>query len=511
MTSVVRPSDTQEMQRSSRAVRVAVAVLLLVLLGNAIVATYELRSNSLAQRQAQIENLSLVLSEHAAQTLFSASTALDSIVTVVKAAGLQSEQQYRAFAARPEQFELLASKTRANPILSVATLIGSDGKVINFSRSFPPPDIDLSDRDYFRHFSRTSSPDTFYSIPVENKGNGQWVFYLARPVNNAQGEFLGAVLVGVSAEVFSQFYARLGASLGPGSTLLLYRNDFTLMTRWPFVSSQVGSRNMEGGVSIALDRAAGSGRAVFTSRPRLIDPGVNAERMISARPVAGYPFVVGVVALATLYEWDWIRNSGGIWLATIVSVAILLFGASKLNSFQRNAARLRYLAGHDALTGLPNRMLFEDRLTHALADARRNKTQCALIFVDLDHFKSINDNYGHAVGDAVLREVARRLSAGVRESDTIGRIGGDEFVMLLPDIAGEKGALVVADKARTALAEDVVIEGHAIAVSGSMGIAIFPQHGENLSDLTNNADTAMYDAKGKGRDTVRVFGRSPAA
>lgn len=89
--------------------------------------------------------------------------------------------------------------------------------------------------------------------------------------------------------------------------------------------------------------------------------------------------MVGVVATATLYEWDWIRNSGGIWLATIVSVAILLFGASKLISFQRSAARMRYLADHDALTGLPNRMLFEDRLTHALADARRNKTQCALI------------------------------------------------------------------------------------------------------------------------------------
>mgnify|MGYP003599783864 CR=1 FL=1 len=511
MTLFMRPSDTQEMRRTSRAVRVAVAVLLLVLLGNAIVATYGLRSSSLAQRQSQIENLSLVLSEHASQTLYSANTALDSIVSLVNAARLQTEPQFRAFAARPEQFELLASKTRANPILDVATLVGAEGKVINFSRSYPPPDIDLSDRDYFRHFLRTRSPNTFFSVPVQNKGTGRWVFYLARSINNEQGDFLGAALVGVSAEVFSEFYARLGASLGPGSTLLLYRNDFTLMTRWPFVATQVGSRNMEGGVSIALDRAAGSGRAVFTSRPRMIDPGVSVERMISARPVAGYPFVVGVVATATLYEWDWIRNSGGIWLATIVSVAILLFGASKLISFQRSAARMRYLADHDALTGLPNRMLFEDRLTHALADARRNKTQCALIFVDLDHFKIINDTYGHAVGDSVLRAVALRLSSCVRDSDTIGRVGGDEFVMLLPDIAGEKGAALVADKARLALADGMVVEGHSISVSCSMGIAIYPQHGRTLSDLTNSADTAMYEAKANGRDTVRVFGKAPPA
>ena len=472
MTLSVRPSDTQEMRRTARAVRAAAVVLLVILLVNAIVATYVLRANSLAQRETQIENLSLVLAEHASQTLFSANTALDSIVTVV------------------------------------ATLLGADGKVINFSRAFPPPEIDLSDRDYFRHFTRTSSPDTFFSVPVQNKGNGQWVFYLARPINTDQGEFLGAVLVGVSAEVFSQFYARLGSSLGPNSTLLLYRKDFTLMTRWPFVDQQVGLRNMDGGVSIALDSAASTGRAVFTSRPRAIEPGVSVDRMISARPVAGYPFVVGVVATASLYEWDWIRNVGGIWLATIVSVAILLLGAGKLISFQRKAVRMRYLADHDALTGLPNRMLFEDRLSHALADARRKKTQCALIFVDIDHFKNINDTYGHAIGDIVLREVALRLGAGVRDSDTIGRVGGDEFVMLLPDIAGEEGASRVAEKARQALARDIVIEGKSIPLSASMGIAIFPQHGQTLSDLSNSADTAMYEAKAKGRDTVHVFGEN---
>lgn len=505
MKMAMRSSEAGEARRTTRLVRVVRAVLLVILLGNAIVSSYVLRSNSLNQRAAQIENLSLVLAEHTAQTMFSASTALDSIITVVKAANLKTEAQYRAFASKPEQFELLESKTRTNPILDVATFVGADGKVINFSRSYPPPPIDLSDRDYFRHFTRTSDPGTFYSVPVQNKGNGRWVFYLAHGVNSDQGELLGVVLVGVSAEVFSQFYERVGSGLGPDSTLLLIRKDFTLMTRWPFVDSLVGTRNMEGGLSYALDTAGTSGRVVFTSRPRALEPGVKVERMISARPVAGYPFVVGVVATAQLYEWDWMRNAGGIWMATILSVVILLIGARLLRSTQRRAAQMRYLADHDALTGLPNRTLFEDRLSHALADARRNKTQCALIFVDLDHFKVINDTYGHAIGDVVLREVAARLGACVRDSDTIGRLGGDEFVMLLPDINGEQGASRVAEKARQALAEHISFEGHRIPLSASMGIAIYPQHGMTLSDLSNSADTAMYEAKADGRDTVRVF------
>ena len=508
MNLAVRSSDATDIRRTTRVVQAVCALLLLIVLANAVVSIYELRTNSLQQQARQIENLSLVLAEHTAQTMYSASTALDSIVAVVDAAHLQTEEQFRAFAARPEQFELLASKTRANPILDVATLVGDDGIVINFSRSFPPPLIDLSDRDYFRHFNRTSSSEIFYSVPVRNKGNGRWVFYLARPINNEKGEFLGEVLVGVSAEVFSEFYDRVGTSLGPGSTLLLYRNDFTLMTRWPFRDEQVGLRNMDGGVSLALDKAAGSGQVVFTSRPRAIEPGVNVERMISARPVTGYPFVVGAVATASIYEWDWIRNASGIWISTIVSVGILLIGATLLLKAQRRTAQMRYLADRDALTGLPNRVLFEDRLTHALADARRNKTQCALVFVDLDHFKEINDTFGHAIGDVVLREVAARLGACVRDSDTIGRLGGDEFVLLLPDINGEQGASRVAEKARQSLAADIVIDGRAIPLSASMGIAIYPQHGMTLSDLSNSADTAMVEAKTSGRGTIRVFGQS---
>ena len=216
--------------------------------------------------------------------------------------------------------------------------------------------------------------------------------------------------------------------------------------------------------------------------------------------------MVGAVATASLYEWDWISNAGGIWMTTLVSLAILLIGASLLLRTQRKAAQLRYLADHDALTGLPDRVLFEDRLTRALADARRNKTQCALIFMDLDRFKVVNDTYGRAIGDGVLREVAARLGACMRGSDTLGRLGGDAFVFLLPDIDGEQGASRVAEKARQALAGEIVIDGRAIPLSGSMGIAIYPQHGMTLSDLLNSADTAMYEAKANGPGTVRVFG-----
>jgi diguanylate cyclase (GGDEF)-like protein len=127
--------------------------------------------------------------------------------------------------------------------------------------------------------------------------------------------------------------------------------------------------------------------------------------------------------------------------------------------------------------------------------------------VDLDRFKEINDAHGHAIGDVVLREVATRLGECVRDADSIGRLGGDEFVLLLPDIDGEQDASRVAEKARQALAADIVIDGRAIPLSGSMGIAIYPQHGMTLSDLSNSAETAMYEAKANGPGTVRVFGQ----
>ncbi|MBI1754106.1 MAG: diguanylate cyclase [Acidobacteria bacterium] len=168
-------------------------------------------------------------------------------------------------------------------------------------------------------------------------------------------------------------------------------------------------------------------------------------------------------------------------------------------------AKLAFHAEHDFLTGLPNRALLSDRLTQAIELAKRQGKTVALMYVDLDHFKAINDSLGHAVGDSLLRQVSRRLQACVRHSDTVSRQGGDEFLVLLPVVETLDDAAHIALKLIDAMALPFVIDGHRILATLSIGISHFPHDGEDVDALLRNADTAMYQAKERGRNNCQVF------
>ncbi len=175
---------------------------------------------------------------------------------------------------------------------------------------------------------------------------------------------------------------------------------------------------------------------------------------------------------------------------------------------KRSEARLKHQAYHDPLTGLPNRQLFNDRLDQALARARRNKTPVAVLFLDLDKFKTINDSLGHKVGDQLLQEVATRIKGCVRDEDTVARLGGDEFILILQNSRrGENDAEEVARRIIAALAEPVFLEGHEVFTSPSIGITSYPEDGRDVDTLVKNADMAMYRAKGQGRATYELYTR----
>lgn len=172
---------------------------------------------------------------------------------------------------------------------------------------------------------------------------------------------------------------------------------------------------------------------------------------------------------------------------------------------KRHEEQLRYLAIHDPLTGLPNRSLFYDRLELALAHSKRSKQKLAVLMLDLDFFKKINDTFGHAMGDKVLQGVAGRLKSLLRESDTVARFGGDEFVLLLPEIRDEEDALHVARRMHEAFHTPFLFDGQEILITTSIGIAISPEDGESIDALTKNSDRAMYRAKETGRDKYEFY------
>ena len=169
------------------------------------------------------------------------------------------------------------------------------------------------------------------------------------------------------------------------------------------------------------------------------------------------------------------------------------------------ASRMEYHAHHDALTGLPNRILLNDRITSELTHARRQQTHAALLFLDLDRFKIINDSLGHAVGDQLLRVISRRLNNCVREEDTVARLGGDEFMILLPRISGSSDAGRIARKITACLEDPISCNGHELHITASIGISIYPYDGADAETLIKHADISMYRAKELGRNKAVYY------
>ncbi|MDQ3280153.1 MAG: PAS domain S-box protein [Acidobacteriota bacterium] len=205
------------------------------------------------------------------------------------------------------------------------------------------------------------------------------------------------------------------------------------------------------------------------------------------------------------------RDGSTVWVLENVSLLegdILEGTLIDITDRKRAQEQMEYQAYHDALTGLPNRLLFRDRITVALAHAKRNGRSTAVMFLDLDQFKLVNDTLGHTVGDRLLQVIGARLVTCVRAEDTVARMGGDEFTILLAELNDRRGAVSVAQKVLEAIHHPVLIDEHELYVTPSLGIAIFPDDGEDAESLLKNADRAMYRAKELGRDNYQFSTRA---
>jgi diguanylate cyclase (GGDEF)-like protein/PAS domain S-box-containing protein len=227
-----------------------------------------------------------------------------------------------------------------------------------------------------------------------------------------------------------------------------------------------------------------------------------APRSAAKRNWLGVPLLRGTSSFGVLSVWS---HDGGLNLTDAEKILVFVSQhvATAIEHKQAHE-QIKVLAYRDSLTGLPNRVLFNDRLTVAVAHAHREGEQVGVLFLDLDHFKVINDSLGHRVGDSLLQAVARRLLASGREGDTVSRLGGDEFTMLLPGIAQAVDVAKVAQKVLNTVRQPFHIDGHELFLTASIGISLYPEDGQDTETLLKNADASMYRAKEQGRDNYQL-------
>ena len=291
-------------------------LLALIIIATAVISAYSMRLNSRDEWSNQLDNLSLILSEQVSQTLYSSNAALDSIVQEIHAAKIDDEKQFREFASKEKEFVFLAQKTATNPLINVAAFIDNKGEIINYSRGYPAPKISVADREYFINAQSATNDKTFYSVPVQNRTDNSWVFYQSRRINNRQGEFLGLAVIGISSDVFSHFYQRVISNLGTGSSITLYRNDFTVMTEWPFNLANIGKKQPDPlAQKIITDLKLASG--VLQSN----DP--SHSQLVATRLVPNYPFIVSASVSEDVVMKNWERNERWVWSSAAASLIIL--------------------------------------------------------------------------------------------------------------------------------------------------------------------------------------------
>ena len=407
--------------------------------------------------------------------------------------------------------ELRARALLPPELLFVVALADSTGTIVASTR--PPESSNVAGQDFFR-VQREGDARLAIGRPVRQSGTGEWQLQFSRRLSGADGSFSGIVMITVDAAYFVSGYET--AKLGEHGVLGILGTDGVFRARRSGERLSAGdSVNYAKLVLPADDRESEAALAT--------NEWDGVPRYTSARQLYDLPLAV-VVGLSAEEQLAAMRRhmrttlwwASGASLLLLVIVGMLGILSHQLAATRRvavedqlaHAARVEYLAYHDGLTTLPNRSLFNKLLGQSITESHRHGRQLAVLFLDLDRFKHINDTLGHEAGDELLQEVAARLRQCLRDSDLVARLGGDEFVALLPEINDETRAAAVARKILAAIARPFVLLGHEFRVTASIGISIYPKDGLDEQTLTKNADIAMYKAKEEGKNNFQFYSES---
>lgn len=398
-------------------------------------------------------------------------------------------------------YELLPS-----PFLFTVTIADTTGEVVASTADSAPLPLNPA------IFKRHQQGELLHINSVKPQKDGeQFTLQFSHRINGSDGRFAGVSIIEVDAAFFVSNYD--ADKMGDQGLLGLVGTDGLIKVRR--LGDNISARQTLDYQKLMAEMDSFETKAVIATSP--IDGQI---RYLSARELYEFPLAVIVglsreeqLAEAAQYANTYLWRATGANALLLLVIGLLWRMSYNLAKIRRqeiqaridHAEQIEYLAYHDGLTGLPNRSLFSKLLNQSISLAQRNHKKLAVLFLDLDHFKHINDTLGHDAGDQLLQEVAERLKSCLRDSDTVARLGGDEFVVMLPQLDESAYVLTVAKKIVATVAKPFTLSGQEFGVTASIGISTYPDDGLDEQTLTKNADIAMYKVKEEGKNNFQLY------
>ncbi len=460
--------------------------------------------------QVEVGNLTKMLEEHALATVQKTDLMLREVQWSVRPSDMRLVHGGSG-ARKRELHALLKSLVENAPEIAVMHVSNAQGSYIYSSLDVVPA-INIGDRDYFKRQQNDAAAGLVISPPLISRTTGKWTLVLSRRIDLEDGSFAGIVNVILNLDYFQQFYRTF--NLGAHGVVAMYDREYHLSARYP-PSEEMMGKVIPIGVKSYIDKGDTFGIYHVTTS---LD---GVQRQMGFRQVKDLPLYVFAGLgdddyLARWHQHVWEYSTGALIFGLVV-IGFVFRQWRAEEALHDSEIKSRYaeeqinnLAFYDPLTGLPNRRLLHDRLQHALDSSGRSGKEGALLFMDLDNFKNLNDTLGHDIGDLLLQQVAKRVELTVRKGDTVARLGGDEFVVILEGLS-EKSieaaaqTETVGEKIIAAFKQTFQLGMHERHSTPSIGATLFKGQSQTIEEIIKQADIAMYQAKKSGRNMLRFF------
>ncbi len=462
-------------------------------------------NDDLARAEGDLTNLALSLQERTDGVFQSIENVLRDVVGRIPQACLQAHE-FDGFAAAQTTKAILVGACHSLPQIVRIDLVNAQGRIVGSSTPRPMSDpIYLKDTAYYRALTTDPSLTLYLGEPMRIRATGKKVLTLARKIDDTDGNFLGIVVATMDLEHFERLYKDHLRT--PSQAITLYRRDGIILAHCPISERALGRRVWR--PNTPLQRLIAKNIPTLIRDVSWID---RKERVVALHPLAHYPAGISVSrTVAELMAGRRLESRLIAFFAYLMDIGIeaaTLLGLRHVRTGILRAASESYLSRHDVLTKLPNRLHFGEDLKRTFLASQRSGTDFALLLLDLNRFKDINDSFGHGAGDEIVQTVARRLRERLRKTDFIARIGGDEFAIIQRPVRNRQQVIDLITAIQSAMRAPCTAGSTEIDVGLSIGVAMASTDGKTSTELMKAADVALYAAKSDSSSSYRFFDAS---